>query len=85
MCVSRSGMADLPICPRCGHYVPSDSEPGVGPGAPSMTVTGDLAQIVVCMPCGWHEAWQQTQGELASPESWPLEVPERFYRGLGSC
>lgn len=78
-------MTELPICPRCGHYVPSDSEPGAGPGAPSMTVTGNSEQVMVCMPCGWHEAWQQTQGALSTPDSWPLEVPERFYRGLGSC
>ena len=78
-------MPDLPICPRCGHYVPSDVEPGIGPGVPSMSVPVGAEQIMVCMPCGWHEAWQQAQGELAAPNSWPLTVPERFYRGLGSC
>ena len=78
-------MAQPPICPRCGHYLPSDVEPGVGPGVPSMSVSADLDSIMVCMPCGWHEAWQQAQGELGAPDSWPLVVPERFYRGLGSC
>lgn len=78
-------MAGPPICPRCGHYVPSDVEPGVGPGVRSMSVSVDSEPILVCMPCGWHEAWQQALGELGSPDSWPLTVPERFYKGLGSC
>ena len=50
-----------------------------------MSVPVGSEQTMVCMPCGWHEAWQQAQGELAAPNSWPLTVPERFYRGLGSC
>ncbi|MGI9135833.1 MAG: hypothetical protein ACR2JS_02085 [Candidatus Nanopelagicales bacterium] len=78
-------MTELPICARCGHYVPSDEEPGVGPGVLSMTVTHDSEQLRICMPCGWHEAWQQATGELAAPDAWPLQVPEKFYRGLGSC
>lgn len=78
-------MAQLPICPRCGHYVPSDVEPGTGPGVPSMTVTDAAMLVSVCEPCGWHEAWQQTHGELSPREAWPLAVPEKFYRGLGSC
>ena len=78
-------MTALPICPRCGHYVPSDVEPGVGPGVPSMTAAATAVQVLICEPCGWHEAWQQAQGELSEVADWPLVVPERFYRGVGSC
>ena len=78
-------MTELPICPRCGHYTPSDAEPGVGQGVPSMSVPNEETEILVCMPCGWHEAWQKAQGDLGTADSWPLAVPEKFYRGLGSC
>jgi hypothetical protein len=78
-------VADLPVCPRCGHYVPNDVEPGVGAGVPSMAVNPNSPQVWICEPCGWHEAWQQAQGELSVVDSWPLDVPERFYRGVGSC
>lgn len=78
-------MTELPICPRCGHYVPNDAEPGVNAGVPSMSVAAGMEQILICEPCGWHEAWQQAQGELGAPDSWPLTVPGRFYKGLGSC
>ena len=78
-------MSEIPICPRCRHYIPSDVEPGVGPGVPSMSVPPNAEQVWVCIPCGWHEAWQQALGELGTPEAWPLDVPERFYKGLGSC
>ena len=78
-------MSDILICPRCRHYIPSDVEPGVGPGVPSMSVPPNAEQIWICVACGWHEAWQQALGDLGSPDSWPIEVPERFYRGLGSC
>jgi hypothetical protein len=50
-----------------------------------MSVPPNAEQIWICIPCGWHEAWQQALGELGTPESWPLDVPERFYKGLGSC
>lgn len=73
------------ICPRCGHYVPSDVEPGVGPGVPSMAVASEAEQVLVCLPCGWHEASQKAHDELSSLDTWPIIVPERFYRGLGSC
>lgn len=78
-------MTELPTCPRCGHWVPNDAEPGIGPGVPSLSVPADAPLVWVCMPCGWHEAWQKALGELGTPQTWPIDVPERFYRGLGSC
>jgi hypothetical protein len=78
-------MTKLPICPRCKHYLPDDAEPGAGPGVPSMSVSSGSPQLWICMPCGWHEAWQRAHNELVDMTAWPLEVPERFYRGVGSC
>lgn len=41
-----------PICPRCGHHIPNDEEPGAYPGAISRW--DNLTEV--CSKCGQDEA-----------------------------
>lgn len=45
------------ICPRCGHFVPTDERPGEYPGALSRYT--ELGSIEVCSACGTDEAMLQ--------------------------
>jgi hypothetical protein len=66
-------MSIKPVCPRCGHFIPNDEQPGLFPGARSRA---DNA-TEVCSECGTHEALQQHYSEerACTPISqWP--VPE---------
>jgi hypothetical protein len=67
-----------PVCPRCGHLIPNDEQPGAYAGARSRL---DSA-VEICSDCGVHEALQQWTSDTKSctPMSeWP--VPD--YRKVG--
>jgi len=48
-------MATKPVCPRCGHFIPNDEQPGAYPGALSRADN----ETEVCSDCGTHEALEQ--------------------------
>ena len=60
-------------CPRCGHLIPNDEQPGAYPGALSRADN----KTEVCSDCGTHEAMEQftSDDHTVTPISeWP--VPE---------
>lgn len=67
-------MTAKPQCPRCGHYIPNDKEPGAYPGALSRTDN----KTEICSACGLEEAMQEFQAGYAAmlPQSeWHGNVP----------
>lgn len=72
-------------CPRCGHDIPNDAEPGAYPGAWSRTDrlgaradNPDGEPLYVCSRCGLAEAlrdWNDTPHER---ERWPLPEAEAW-------
>lgn len=73
----------IPICPRCTHYVPSDTEPGARVGEPSRAP--DAEGALVCDACSLHESWLAMSDLELSAAAWPVEVPDRFYGSFGWC
>jgi hypothetical protein len=71
------GQSELPVCPRCGHFVPNDHRPGADRGAWSRVDVNSY----VCNPCGAHEAILGYQRGRKVVEMWPVHVPEEYYRG----
>lgn len=60
---------EKPVCPRCGHYIPNDDQPGMYPGALSRTDN----RTEVCSECGTNEALEQFTGVGLTPkEAWPV-------------
>ena len=60
----------LPVCPRCGGYIPNNETPGAYPGALSRTDNS----TAVCSKCGKIEAVLQFAGEpLPTPDQWPVD------------
>ena len=64
--------AEPRTCPRCGHFIPNDQEPGAYPGAWSPG-----RRVEICSPCGPEEALVGYRGADLSQESWPVEVDPR--------
>lgn len=44
-----------PMCPRCGHFIPNDEQPGAYPGAMSRLDN----RTEICSPCGTAEAMEE--------------------------
>lgn len=69
-------------CPRCGHYIPNDENPGQYPGALSRTDN----KTEVCSPCGEAEALEEYLGpRLMSQEEWTVKnvtPPREFERDV---
>ncbi len=63
-------------CPRCGHSIPNDGEPGAFMGALSRAD----GMTEVCSACGRHEAFLGYRRGAPVEEDWPVEVPSEFYR-----
>lgn len=55
-----SGQVNKPVCPRCGHFIPTDENPGAYPGALSRTDN----YTEVCSACGSREAMEQWRMNL---------------------
>lgn len=72
-------MTYKPRCPRCGHFIPNDFQPGEYMGAMSRYLVDDCRIIEICSPCGEDEAMMQfmEQGRVIPPSEWPLT--ERSY------
>lgn len=66
-------MPDFPICPRCGHHIPTDQQPGEYGGARSRGGTGKE----ICSPCGTEEAVLKQTGFDLRTEVWPVTVIDR--------
>lgn len=59
------------VCPRCGHLIPNDEQPGAYPGAISRADNS----TEVCSDCGQHEALEQfsSADHSCTPVSeWPV-------------
>lgn len=78
-------MTSFPICPRCRHYIPEDSDPGARVGTPSLRADLGPEPVLVCDGCAWHETWLQAGAADLAAQPWPLDVPERFRRQIGTC
>ena len=59
-------MEEVKNCPRCGHYIPNDENPGAYPGAMSRTDN----KTEVCSPCGQAEALEDFLAEVTPQEEW---------------
>ena len=66
--------AGVKNCPRCGHYIPSDENPGAYPGALSRTDN----KTEVCSPCGQAEALEQYLAEITPQYQWVKNRPREF-------
>lgn len=56
-------------CPRCGHMIPNDQNPGAYMGA--LSRKDDVTEV--CSACGTEEALIQFGGGTLDDESWPVE------------
>lgn len=67
-------------CPRCGHWIPDNKQPGAFPGALSRhygsTGAARYRGPEVCSPCGAEEAMLAFKGVDLSQEVWPIQVRE---------
>lgn len=64
---------DAPLCPRCGHYIPNDENPGAYSGAISRVDN----RTQVCSPCGTREAlFQFFEGHLPDLE---VDLSQSFH------
>lgn len=56
-------------CPRCGHKIPNDQNPGAYMGA--LSRKDDTTEV--CSACGTEEALIQFSGGSLDDEEWPVE------------
>ena len=81
---ARDGQSRLGItikaaytCPRCGHLIPNDDEPGAYPGA--MSRADNTTEV--CSICGTDEAF----GTGPVPvNQWPITLPDSVYADAGA-
>ena len=70
--------SDPTRCPRCGHWIPNNREPGAHPGAMSRHFGARGPEryrgAEICSPCGTEEAFLQFSGADLSQEIWPITV-----------
>lgn len=63
------------LCPRCGGYIPNDSQPGAYPGAMSRLDN----RTEICSACGTTEAMEDFLGAGIMPkELWAANVGKEF-------
>jgi len=75
--VRRVLPAGVKNCPRCGHYVPNDDNPGAYPGALSRTDN----KTEICSPCGQAESIEDFLTVIMPQSEWvknKAEVPSEF-------
>ena len=72
--------SDPTRCPRCGHWIPNNREPGAHPGAMSRHFGARGPEryrgAEICSPCGTEEAFLQCSGADLSEENWAIIVKE---------